>query len=240
MKTQIENYSFDELLNNIIRYALKIGAIKIRPTEPFTWASGFKMPIYNDNRMLLAFPESRTMIIELLKRKFQQEDIQSQAIAGTATAGIPWGAILAHELELPFVYIRDKAKDHGLKNRIEGLNADEDFNGAKVVVIEDLISTGNSSANAVQAVQEAKGNVYSCLSIFNYGFPEAQQLFANLTPPVMVQSLITYPRLLEEAIKIYYLQPDQINMLKDWNENPFEWGIKNGFPRLEEKKLLTN
>lgn len=224
-----------QLQQKIITKALKIGAIKIRPNEPFTWASGYRMPIYNDNRMLLAHPETRAMINAGLYQLLRNEGIQPEWIAGTATAGIPWGAILAHELNLPFAYIRDEAKKHGLKNRIEGLDSDKDFNGAKVVVVEDLISTGNSSANAVKAVQEANGNIYSCLSIFNYGFPDAQQLFANLTPPCEVNSLITYPRLLEEAIRIDYLKPEQIDMLKEWNQDPFGWGEKHGFPKIEKQ-----
>jgi len=231
-----ESYALRELQQAIIGKALEIGAIKIRPTDPFTWASGYKMPIYNDNRMLLALPGTRSMVVAGLSKLLKNEGIQPQVIAGTATAGIPWGAMLAYDLELPFAYIRDKPKDHGLKNRIEGMDSDKDFNNAKVIVVEDLISTGGSSANAVQAAQEAKGNVYSCLSIFNYGFPEAQQLFANLTPPVMVQSLITYPRLLEEAVKVNYLKPDQIEMLKDWSKSPLEWGAKNGFPKVEKEK----
>lgn len=230
-----EKFSLYQLQQMIIAKALEIGAIKIRPKDPFTWASGYRMPIYNDNRMLLAHPETRATVVAGLYQLLKNEGIQPEVIAGTATAGIPWGAILAHELELPFAYIRDKPKDHGLKNRIEGLDNDKDFDGAKVVVVEDLISTGSSSANAVQAAQEANGNIYSCLSIFNYGFPEAQQLFANLTPSVMVQSLITYPRLLDEAVKVNYLQPDQIEMLKDWSNNPLQWGENNGFPKVEKK-----
>ncbi|MFA7717911.1 MAG: orotate phosphoribosyltransferase [Candidatus Absconditabacterales bacterium] len=231
---QFESYQLYDLQQKIIAKALEIGAIKIRPNDPFTWASGYRMPIYNDNRMLLAIPETRAMVIAALNRLLKIEGIQPEWIAGTATAGIPWGAILAHELELPFAYIRDKAKDHGLKNRIEGLDSDKDFNGAKVVVVEDLISTGSSSANAVEAAQQANGDIYSCLSIFNYGFLEAQQLFANLTPPCMVQSIITYPILLEEAVKVNYLKPDQIEILKDWSEKPFEWGEKHGFPKVEK------
>lgn len=229
---KFENYQLSDLIRNIIRKALEIRAIKIRPDDPFTWASGYRMPIYDDNRMLLTHPETRDMVVAGLYLLLRNEGIQPQIIAGTATAGIPWGAILAHELGLPFAYIRDKAKDHGLRNRIEGLDSDKDFNNAKVVVVEDLISTGSSSVDAVKAAQQANGNIYSCLSIFNYGFPEAQKLFADLTPPCMVQSLITYPILLEEAVRVNYLKSEQIDMLKDWSDNPFQWGEKNGFPRI--------
>jgi orotate phosphoribosyltransferase len=154
-----ESYALRELQQKIITTALRIGAIKIRPDNPFTWASGYRMPVYNDNRMLLAYPGTRPMVIAGLHRLLKYEGIQPEYIAGTATAGIPWGAVLAHELELPFAYIRDKPKDHGLMNRIEGLDSDKDFNNAKVIVVEDLISTGGSSANVVQAAQEAKGNL---------------------------------------------------------------------------------
>ena len=238
MKKQFEvysDYSLQQLQQNIIAKALEIGAIKIRPTDPFTWASGYRMPIYNDNRMLLAHPETRAMVVAGLFKLLNNEGIQPQIIAGTATAGIPWAAILAHELGLPFVYIRDKAKDHGLRNRIEGLDSDKDFNDAKVVVVEDLMSTGLSSVDAVESAQEAKGNVYSCLSIFNYGFPEAQNLFASLTPPCMVQSIITYPMLLEQAVQVNYLQPEQIQLLENWSKNPKQWGENNGFPKIERK-----
>ena len=235
MKTQFGDFSLQKLQQNIIAKALEIGAIKIRPADPFTWASGYRMPIYNDNRMLLAHPETRAMVVAGLYNLLYNEGIQPEVIAGTATAGIPWGAILAHELELPFAYIRDKAKDHGLKNRIEGLDSDKDFNGAKVVVVEDLISTGRSSADAVEAAQQANGNIYSCISIFNYGFPDAQKMFADLTPPCMVQSIITYPMLLEQAVQVNYLQPEQIEMLKGWSENPKQWGENNGFPKVEKQ-----
>jgi orotate phosphoribosyltransferase len=232
-----KNYQLHELQHMIIAKALQIGAIKIRPNDPFTWASGYRMPIYNDNRMLLVIPETRPMVVAALARSIVlNRMIPLDFIAGTSTAGIPWAAILAHELALPMVYIRDKPKDHGLRNQIEGLDSTKDFDGDKVLVIEDLISTGGSSAKAVEAVQQAKGNVEYCMSIFNYGFPDAQKLFANLTPPCKVMSLITYPMLLEEAIRINYLQPEQIDILKDWSEDPFGWGKKHGFPKIEKEK----
>src|SRR3989344_682712 len=136
--------------SRIARAGLEIGAIKLRPDDPFQWASGYRMPIYNDNRQFLFFPRHRRLIIEGFEGILQQRrDISFKIIAGTSTAGIPWGTLLAGELTCPFVYVRDKPKDHGLRNQIEGIGAEKDLEGRTVLLIEDLISTGESSARAV-------------------------------------------------------------------------------------------
>jgi orotate phosphoribosyltransferase len=184
--------------------------------------------------MLLSKPTIRRIVGSGLVKLIEELDVKPNFIAGTMSAGIPWATIVATKMNLPMVYIRDKPKDHGLMNQIEGLDSTQDFSGAKVIVIEDLISTGGSSAKAVQAVIDAKGDVLACISIFNYGFPEAQQLFAELDPPCKVRSLITYPKLIDQAKSLGYLKSSEVEMLKDWDNNPKGWGEKNGFPKIEK------
>ena len=141
----------------IAKAGLEIKAIKLRPDDPFTWASGYRMPIYNDNRMFLFYPEHRKLIIDELQYIILNEQISFDIIAGTSTAGIPHGMALANRLNCPFIYVRDKPKDHGLRNQIEGIDAESDLGDYHVVLIEDLISTGRNSARAVQAIRDAKG-----------------------------------------------------------------------------------
>jgi len=189
------------------------------------------MPIYNDNRMFLFHPEVRRTIARGLAEIVEERAIRPEVVAGTATAGIPHGALLADRLSLPFIYIRDKPKAHGLKNRIEGLDADSDLGGVRVVVIEDLISTGGSSARAVEAVREARGDCDWCLSIFSYGMEKAAEQFDALDPPCNFTSLLTFPVLLEVARSGGFLSEEQIALLSEWREDPFGWGEKHGFPK---------
>ncbi len=191
------------------------------------------MPIYNDNRMFLFHPEMRRTIAQGLADIIQDREISPEVVAGTATAGIPHGALLADLLSLPYIYVRDKPKAHGLKNRIEGLDAESDLGGRSVVVIEDLISTGGSSARAVEAVREAKGISNWCLSIFSYGLEKAAEHFAALDPPCEFTSLLTFPVLLDVARTGGFLSEDQIALLAAWREDPFGWGEKHGFPKAE-------
>jgi orotate phosphoribosyltransferase len=189
------------------------------------------MPIYNDNRMFLFYPEMRRTIAQGLADIIRDRGIRPEVVAGTATAGIPHGALLADLLSLPYIYIRDKPKAHGLKNRIEGLDAESDLGGRTVVVIEDLISTGGSSARAVEAVREANGVSDWCLSIFSYGLEKAAEEFAALEPACEFTSLLTFPVLLDVARTGGFLSEDQISLLAEWREDPFGWGEKNGFPK---------
>jgi len=189
------------------------------------------MPVYNDNRMFLFHPETRRLIAQGLADVVRREDIQPEVVAGTATAGIPHGALLADVLALPYIYIRDKPKAHGLKNRIEGLDAEKDLEGSRVVVIEDLISTGGSSARAVEAVREANGVADWCLSIFSYGLGKAAEQFQALTPPCNFTSLLTFPVLLDVAKTGGFLSDAQIALLEAWQEDPFGWGAAHGFPK---------
>ena len=192
------------------------------------------MPIYNDNRMFLFHPETRRTIAEGLAGIVREESMDPEVVAGTATAGIPHGALLADVLSLPFIYIRDKPKAHGLKNRIEGLDADSDLGGRRVVVIEDLISTGGSSARAVEAVREANGSCHWCISIFSYGLEKAEEAFSAMAPPCNFTSLLTFPVLLETARSGGFLSDEQISLLENWRKDPFGWGEAHGFPKVEK------
>jgi len=192
------------------------------------------MPIYNDNRMFLFHPETRRSIARGLADIIREKQVDPEVVAGTATAGIPHGALLAEVLSLPFIYIRDKPKAHGLMNRIEGLDAESDLEGRRVVVIEDLISTGGSSARAVEAVREAAGQCDWCISIFSYGLGKAEEAFQSMEPACHYTSLLTFPVLLETARGGGFLSTDQIALLEEWRRDPFGWGEKHGFPRVEK------
>ena len=196
---------------------LEIGAIKLSPNNPFTWASGWNSPIYCDNRLSLSYPDVRTFIknslIELIRDRFPSVEV----IAGVATAGIPQGAIIAEEMDLPFIYVRSKAKDHGLTNQIEGK---VDVN-QKVVVIEDLISTGGSSIKAIKALREENVNVLGMVSIFSYDFQQARE---NLRAEnIEAHSLSTYKNLLPQAIKFNYLKQNELEHLENWSKDPENW-----------------
>jgi len=224
----------EDYARKIAKAGLEIGAIKLNPEKPFQWASGYKVPIYNDNRMFLFFPECREMIMDGFHEIIEQEEIPYDVIAGTSTAGIPHGASLANELNGPFIYIREKPKGHGLKNQIEGIDAEKDLEGKLVIVIEDLISTGGSSARAVQAIRDANGNCDYCLSIFNYGLDKGVEAFKELNPECQVKSILTYDILLSVANKVGYLNNEQIKLLEEWRADPFGWGEKHGFPKVEK------
>lgn len=190
------------------------------------------MPIYNDNRMFLFHPDLRRLIARGLVELVESHRIEPEVVAGTATAGIPHGALLADLLSLPFVYVRDKPKDHGLRNRIEGIGAEEHLRGLRVVVIEDLVSTGGSSARAVQAVREAGGVCSWCLSIFSYGLEKAEEEFRVLSPPCRHDAILAFPLLLEVARQEHWLTPGEISLLESWRIDPFGWGEAHGFPRV--------
>ncbi len=195
---------------------LQIKAIELRPHNPFTWASGRRSPIYCDNRAVLSFPTVRTMVKSALV-ELAGSILGFDTIAGVATAGIPHGVLLADSLELPFVYVRASSKDHGRQNLIEGRLP----SNAKVLVVEDLISTGGSSLKAVDALRQAGAEVIGCLALFSYGFKEAHQAFENAKCPLLTIS--DYPTLLQEAIKINYINANEADILSAWNQNPVAW-----------------
>jgi orotate phosphoribosyltransferase len=201
----------------IASHLLKIEAIKLNTEKPFTWASGIKSPIYCDNRVSLSYPAVRTVMKECLVNVIREHYPEAEAIAGVATAGIPQGALVADAMGLPFAYVRSSPKDHGLENLIEGrITAKQ-----KVVVIEDLISTGGSSLKAVEALRKAGAEVLGMASIFTYGFDSAQRNFHNAK--VSLVSLSDFNHLLTVAVNTGYITNDQLVSLKAWRFDPAAW-----------------
>ena len=218
----------------IAERALEIKAIKLNFDNPFTWASGYRMPIYNDNRMFLWNYDDRILIAHSFLDIMNKENIRWSVVAGTSTAGISPATTLGDYVKCPIIYVRGNPKDHGLKNQIEGIDSESNLGGKKVVLIEDLISTGGSSIKAVEAIRNANGKCDWCLSIFDYGFKEARDAFANLEPPCNVRSALTYGALIDVARDKNYINCGQAKMLEDWREDPLGWGEKRGFPRVEK------
>ncbi len=198
---------------------LQIKAIKLQPNNPFTWASGWKSPIYCDNRITLSHPTIRTYIRQQLTLAIQEKFGSVGCIAGVATAGIPQGALVAQDLGLPFIYVRSKAKEHGTGSLIEG---DASLTGKRVVVIEDLISTGKSSLQAVEALRAAGYDVAGLAAIFSYGFDVAADNFKQANCPFV--TLSNYNALIKYAGENQYISTNDIEVLKNWRENPSEWG----------------
>ncbi|WP_460218302.1 orotate phosphoribosyltransferase [Psychroserpens sp. MEBiC05023] len=196
---------------------LQINAIKLQPKDPFTWASGWKSPIYCDNRIVLSFPPIRNYIRETMAKHIESHYGKVDVIAGVATGAIGIGMLVAEYLGLPFIYVRPEAKSHGRQNQIEGyIEA-----GQNVVVVEDLISTGKSSLNAVKALKQAKVNVKGMVAIFSYGFEVAQQNFKEAG--VELFTLGNYETLLEQALDTKYIDSKEQEVLALWNANPSEW-----------------
>jgi len=207
----------------LAKISLEIGAIKINPKNPFTWASGYRMPLYNDNRMLLGNAAHRTLIAEGMKAIIDKEDLQVETIAGVATAGIPHATSLANLIKLPLIYVRSSPKEHGLKNQIEGILKP----GQTVVVVEDLISTGGSALKAVDTIREAGGVVEHCFGIFNYGFPETEERFEK--SHCRIHTLLNLDTLLQLAVKEGYIALEEKQVVDTWRQNPFNWGEQQGF-----------
>lgn len=208
----------DQLANHIAKQLLQIGAVVLRPQDPFTWASGLKAPIYCDNRLTMSYPEIRESIADGFASIIRERYPDVEVIAGTATAGIPHAAWVAAKLQLPMIYVRDKAKGHGKQNLIEGKLPE----GKKVVVIEDLISTGGSSLKAGVAVREAGGEVLATLAIFTYEFPQALEAFANAGIPLT--TLSSYSKLVEAAGEIGAITSEEMAVLHSWREDPQSFG----------------
>ncbi|WP_134700302.1 orotate phosphoribosyltransferase [Ammoniphilus sp. YIM 78166] len=204
----------------IAKKLLEIRAVHLRPEEPFTWTSGLRSPIYCDNRMTMSYPEVRKMVAESFADVIREKYGQADVIAGTATAGIPHAAWVADLLGLPMIYVRDKAKGHGRNNQIEGVLKP----GQKVVVIEDLISTGGSSIKAADAVKEAGGEVLSVLAIFSYQFAKAEKAFVEAGYPF--ETMSNYTALLEQAKEDGILQQEQVNELAQWRVDPEAYTTK--------------
>ncbi|MCD8509629.1 MAG: orotate phosphoribosyltransferase [Bacillus sp. (in: Bacteria)] len=206
---------------NIAKSLLTIGAVSLQPANPFTWSSGLKSPIYCDNRLTMSFPEVRKEIASQFAEKIKSDYPEVEVIAGTATAGIPHAAWVADILGLPMIYIRSKAKGHGKQNMIEGVLKE----GSKVVVIEDLISTGGSSIQAANGVREAGGEVLGVCAIFTYEFDLAKEAFDGAEIPF--STLTTYSKLLDEAVKMESIKAEDLPLLQEWRANPKQWAGAN-------------
>lgn len=209
-----------EVARQTARFLLDVGAVRLRPEQPFQWASGWKSPIYCDNRVTLSDPAVRQFITRHLAALVRQHYPQAGAVAGVATAGIPQGVLVAEALELPFLYVRPKPKEHGMGNQIEGRLAE----GQQVVVVEDLISTGGSSLRAVEALRAAGAGVLGMVAIFTYGFPQAEANFLNAR--VELQVLSHYEALLGEALAGGQVQENQLGTLSHWRKSPETWDGK--------------
>ena len=196
---------------------LRVKAVKLQPDNPFTWASGWKSPFYCDNRKTLSYPQLRTFVKTELSRLIMEQFPEVDAIAGVATGAIPQGALVADTLGLPFVYVRSKPKDHGLENLIEG----ELKPGMRVVVVEDLISTGGSSLKAVEAVRKAACTVVGMVAAFTYGFPQAEEAFRKAD--VRLITLTNYEAVLHVALSSGYISEQQVPLLSQWRKDPAHW-----------------
>ena len=201
-------------------HLLQINAIKLNPKNPFTWASGWKSPIYCDNRIALSYPKVRDFLSNILSEKIQEDFDGSLVIAGVATGAIGIGMLVAQKLNLPFIYIRPEPKKHGKKNQIEG----KFTNGDRVVVIEDLISTGKSSLNAANALKDSGAEILGMMGLFTYGFSNAEEEFRKAK--IKLQTLCDYQHLLSEALNIGTISEMQLESLKAWRKDPSTWSPK--------------
>lgn len=207
----------DTLKSAFASRLLKINAIKLQPNNPFTWASGWKSPFYCDNRKTLSYPELRNYVKIELVHTILDHFPEVEAIAGVATGAIPQGALVADALNLPFVYVRNKPKDHGLENLIEGeLKA-----GMKVVVVEDLISTGGSSLKAVEAIRNNACEVIGMVASYTYGFPVAKKAFKDAQ--IKLVTLTDYEHVVDEALKTGYIDDSDVEVLHEWRKDPAHW-----------------
>ncbi len=208
----------ESMQTEVAKRLLAIDTIKIQPDRPFTWASGWKAPIYCDNRKVLSYPETRTFICQQFTRLVKEKYPQAEAIAGVATGAIAHGVLVAEALGLPFIYVRSKPKGHGLENLIEG----DIQPGTKVVIIEDLVSTGTSSLSAAEAVRNYGAEVLGMLAIFTYNFPHAAQNFEDAK--IELTTLSDYNVLLKLAYEEGDITEKQLESLNSWRKNPEIWG----------------
>lgn len=198
---------------------LNVKAIKLQPTNPFTWASGWKSPFYCDNRKTLSYPALRNFVKIEICRLIEENFPEVDAVAGVATGAIAQGALVADELNLPFVYVRSKPKDHGLENLIEG----ELRPGMKVVVVEDLISTGGSSLKAVEAIRNNGCEVVGMVAAYTYGFDVAQKAFSDANMRLI--TLTNYEAVVAEALRIGYIAESDVELLNQWRKDPAHWNV---------------
>ncbi len=208
----------EQLKREFAAHLLRIKAVKLQPQEPFTWASGWRSPIYCDNRKVNAYPDVRSFVKRHLASLILTHFPEAEAVAGVATGAISQGALVADLLGLPFAYVRPKPKDHGMGNQIEG----ELQQGARVVVVEDLISTGGSSLKAVEALRQAGVEVMGMVASHTYGFPVAEEAFREAG--VTLHTLTDYDHIIAEAVDTGYVSPADLEMLAAWRKDPAAWG----------------
>ena len=201
----------------VAEFLLQIKAIKLQPNDPFSWSSGWKSPIYCDNRKTLSYPNVRTFIRQSLSELILEEFGKPEAIAGVATGAIAIGALVAEQMGLPFCYVRSEVKGHGMENLIEG----DVKAGSSIVVIEDLVSTGKSSLLAAEALKRAGHEIKGMAAIFTYGFPDARKSFAEAG--MELKTLTNYQTLIEQALKQEYVSKNDLEALKQWREDPSQW-----------------
>jgi len=209
--------TFNEVEQKIAESLLQIKAIKLQSKNPFTWASGWRSPVYCDNRITLSHPAIRTYIRQELSKRVQEEFGSVDMVSGVATGGIPHGVLVAQDLGLPFSYVRGSAKGHGRQNRIEG----ELVSGQRVAVVEDLVSTGKSSLQAVEALRQAGCNVVGLVAVFSYGFGEATENFAKAKVPFF--SLSNYDALIRVGLEKGYVLESEVALLENWRKDPANW-----------------
>lgn len=216
-------YTFAPMITNdysglkVAEFLLQIKAIKLQPQKPFTWASGWKSPIYCDNRKTLSYPQIRTFIRQELVKAISDNFGKPDLIAGVATGGIAQGVLVAQDLGLPFAYVRSKPKEHGLSNVIEGIVE----SGQSVIVVEDLVSSGNSSLSAVEALRKAGCTVKGMAAIFTYGFDRAAQNFIDHKCPLV--TLANYETLIKKALETNYITEKDLKPLEEWRKDPATW-----------------
>ena len=198
----------------VAKNLLDIKAVSLQPNDPFTWASGIKSPIYCDNRLVLSFPEKRSVVVQGFVELIQKEYSEAEVIVGTATAGIPWGAMVADKMEKPFGYVRSSNKTHGKGNKIEG----KIEKGAKVVVVEDLISTGGSVKDVILSLREAGAEVLGVVAIFTYLLPASSELFDSIA--CSFKTLSNYDVLIDVALENAYIKENDLEQLKAWKKDP--------------------
>jgi orotate phosphoribosyltransferase len=204
----------------IARQLLEIKAVQLSPEKPFTWASGLKAPIYCDNRKILSYPKAREIVYKRLASVIEQNYPKVDCIAGVATGAIAWGVLVAEYLEKPFVYVRPKPKDHGTGAQVEG----ELPVGANVVMVEDLISTGQSSLSAVEAIEKIGGQVLGMVAIFSYNLDKSRRAFEYRN--LELRTLTNYDTLIAEALSCNYIKEGELETLRDWRFNPDTWGVE--------------
>ncbi len=209
----------------VAKILLELNAISLNPKKPFKYASGMLSPVYTDCRVLMAYPDKRREIRDLYIEAIKKSGVKFDVVAGTATAGIPHAAWIADKLNLPMVYVRGKAKDHGKENLMEGIIK----KGQKVIVIEDLVSTGESAINSVQAIREAGGQISHVFSIITYGMKKASDNFKDNNLELI--SLTTFADVVKAAQEMGYINKEEISVILDWINNPRDWGEKMGFEK---------